>query len=143
MFHAMPLRNTQLGAETVLSHPDLVNLYRCSIGDGTKIRPFVEIQKNSHLGARRIISSDTFICEGATIEGEADWSVLPTRIRGGASIGSEAVIVCGTTVGRYAIVGAARDVPGYAIVAGAPPKVVGDVRDREDLPTPARGTAVL
>ena len=66
----MPLRNAQLGAETVLAHPDLVNLYGCSVGDGTKVGPFVEIQKNSHVGVRCKISSHTFICEGATIEDE-------------------------------------------------------------------------
>ena len=168
MFRAMPLRNVQLGAETVLTHPDLVNLYGCSIGDGTKIGPFVEIQKNSHVGARCKISSHTFICEGVTIEDEvfighgvmftnelfpractpdgglkteADWSVVPTRIRRGASIGSNATIICGTTVGCFALVGAGavvtRDVPDYAIVAGVPAKVVGDVRDRENLPTSA------
>ena len=66
----MPLKNVQLGAETVVTHPDLVNVYGCSIGDGTKIGPFVEIQKNSHVGVRCKISSHTFICEGVTIEDE-------------------------------------------------------------------------
>jgi acetyltransferase-like isoleucine patch superfamily enzyme len=164
----MPLRNVQLGAETAVSHPDLVNLYGCSIGDGTKIGPFVEIQKNSHIGACCKISSHSFICEGVTIEDEvfighgvmftndllpracapagrlqteADWSVVPTRIRHGASIGSNATILCGTTVGRFALVGAGavvtRDVPDYAIVAGVPARVTGDVRDREDHLNPA------
>ena len=170
----MPLRNAnaQLGAETVLTHPDLVNLYGCSVGDGTKVGPFVEIQKNSHVGVRCKISSHTFICEGVTIEDEvfvghgvmftnelfpractpegglkteADWSVVPTHIRHGASLGSNATIICGITVGRFALVGAGavvtRDVPDYAIVAGVPAKVVGDVRDRENLSTPAAGMA--
>ena len=168
----MPLRNVQSGADVLVTHPDLVNLYGCSIGEGTKIGPFVEIQKNSHIGVRCKISSHTFICEGVTIEDEVfighgvmftndlfpractpdggpktddDWSVVPTRILRGASIGSNATIICGTTVGRFALVGAGavvtRDVPDYAIVAGVPAKVVGDVRDREDLPTPATGMA--
>jgi acetyltransferase-like isoleucine patch superfamily enzyme len=168
----MPLRNVQLGAETVLTHLDLVNLYECSIGDGAKIGPFVEIQKHSHIGARCKISSRGFVCEGVTIEDEvfighgvmftnefffractpegglkteADWSVAPTRTRRGTSIGSNDTIICGITVGRFALVdaGAAvtRDVPDHAIVAGVPAKVVGDVRDREDLLTPATGMA--
>jgi UDP-2-acetamido-3-amino-2,3-dideoxy-glucuronate N-acetyltransferase len=172
MVGAMALRNVQLGTETVLTHPDLVNLYGCSIGDETKIGPFVEIQKNSHVGSRCKISSHTFICEGVTIEDEvfvghgvmftnelfpractpqgglkteADWSVVPTRIRRGASIGSNATIVCGTTVGRFALVGAGavvtRDVSDYAIVAGVPAKVVGDIRDREGLLAPTTGMA--
>jgi acetyltransferase-like isoleucine patch superfamily enzyme len=172
MVPAMPLQNVKLGAETVLTHPDLVNLYGCSIGDGTRIGPFVEIQKNSRVQARCKISSHTFICEGVTIEDEvfighgvmftnelfpractpdgglkteADWSVVPTRIRRGASIGSNATIICGITVGRFALVGAGavvtRNVPDYAIVAGVPARLVGDVREREGDPISATGTA--
>ena len=145
-----------------------VNLYGCTIGDDSRVGTFVEIQKNATVGARCKISSHTFVCEGVTIEdevfvghgvmftndlfprsctpegkpqSEADWSVVPTRIRRGASIGSNATLICGITVGRFALVGAGavvtRDVPDYAIVAGVPAKVVGDVRDREHHPTPA------
>jgi len=168
----MPLRNVRSGADILVTHPDLVNLYGCSIGDGTRIGPFVEIQKNSHIGARCKISSHTFICEGVTIEDEVfighgvmftndvfpractpegglktndDWSVVPTCIQHGASIGSNATIICGTTIGRFALVGAGavvtRDVPDYAIVTGVPARVAGDVRDREDLLTLAREMA--
>ena len=134
----------------VIHHPDLVNLYGCSIGDETKVGTFVEIQKNAHIGSRCKISSHTFVCEGVTIEDEvfvghgvmfindrhprataggalqteADWSVVPTRIGRGASIGSGAVIMCGVTVGEGALVGAGavvtRDVPAGATVAGVP-----------------------
>jgi acetyltransferase-like isoleucine patch superfamily enzyme len=112
---------------------DFVNLYGCTIGDGTKIGPFVEIQKNAHVGARCKVSSHTFICEGVTIEDEcfighhvcfindrfpratavggalqteADWQVIPTRVGRGASIGSGAIILCGVTIGERAIIGA-------------------------------------
>ena len=110
-----------------------VNLYGCSIGDGSKIGTFVEIQKNATIGARCKISSHTFICEGVTIEDdcfighhvcftndlfpratagdgrlqtEADWQVMPTRVCRGASIGSGAVILAGVTIGAGALVGA-------------------------------------
>ena len=46
------------------------NAYGCSIGDGSRIGTFVEIQKGAHIGARCKISSHTFICEGVTIEDE-------------------------------------------------------------------------
>jgi len=155
-----------------IPQPGLVNLYGCRIGDHTRIGAFVEVQRGAVIGAHCKISSHTFVCEGVTIEDEvfighgvmftnelfpractpegglkteADWSVVPTRIRHGASIGSNATIICGITVGRFALVGAGavatRDVPDYAIVAGVPAKVVGDVRDREDFPTLATGMA--
>lgn len=153
-----------LGSDVVIFHPQLVNLYGCRIGDGTKVGTFVEIQKNADVGARCKISSHTFICEGVTIEGEvfvghgvmfindryprataagrvqmeADWNVVPTLVRCGASIGSGAVILCGLTIGERALVGAGavvtHDVPDYAIVVGVPARVVGDARDSEGKP---------
>jgi len=53
----------------------------------------------------------------------------PTLVRKGATIGANAVIVCGHTVGRYAFVGAAsvvtQDVPDFALVYGNPARRTG------------------
>ena len=150
----MPVASTvKLGSSVRIFHPDLVNLYGCEVGDETKIGAFVEIQKGASIGARCKISSHTFVCEGVTIDDEvfvghgvmfindrhpratsdgrlqndADWQVVPTRVRRGASIGSGAVIMCGVTVGENALVGAGavvtRDVPPGAVVAGVPARV--------------------
>jgi acetyltransferase-like isoleucine patch superfamily enzyme len=161
----LPVANdVRLAQGVKIFQPDLVNLYGCCIGEDTKIGAFVEIQKNAVIGARCKISSHSFLCEGVTIEDEvfighgvifvndrypratsggrlqceADWVVIPTRVRTGASIGSGAVLLCGVTVGRRALVGAGavvtHDVPDYAIVAGVPGRYRGDVRVREERP---------
>lgn len=132
-----------------------VNLYGCTIGDNSRIGTFVEIQKNAFIGKDCKISSHTFICEGVTIEDdvfighnvtfindmyprstaeggglqtEADWKVVPTFIRKGASVGSSATILAGVTVGEGAIVGAGsvvtKDVRPWTIVAGNPARVL-------------------
>jgi acetyltransferase-like isoleucine patch superfamily enzyme len=132
-----------------------VNLYGCIIGDNTKIGTFVEIQKNAIVGRNCKISSHTFICEGVKIEDdvfighnvtfindlyprsttdegklqtEADWKVVPTFVKKGASVGSSATILAGVTIGEYAMVGAGavvtKDVPSGSIVAGNPAKVL-------------------
>lgn len=155
----MPIAsNVSLGPDVQIVQPDLVNLYGCSIGAGTKIGAFVEVQKNAAIGARCKISSHTFICEGVTIEDEvfvghgvmftndlfprataqgglqteADWSVVETQVKRGASIGSGATIIAGVVIGEQSMVGAGavvtRDVPDYAIVAGVPARITGDVR---------------
>ena len=125
--------DVKLGSEVQISHPDLVNLYGCEIGDETKIGTFVEIQKGARIGARCKISSHSFICEGVTIEDgvfvghgvmftndshpravntdrslqtDDDWRVLETRAKTGASIGSGASILPGLTIGRNAMIGA-------------------------------------
>jgi UDP-2-acetamido-3-amino-2,3-dideoxy-glucuronate N-acetyltransferase len=138
---------------------DFINLYGCRIGANTKIGPFVEIQKGSVVGMNCKIQSHSFICEGVTIEDdvfighgvmfindrypraasaagtlqtEADWQVVPTTIKKGASIGSNATILCGVTVGEGAIVGAGsvvtKDVPPGTVVAGNPARVMRKLR---------------
>lgn len=137
-----------------------VNLYGCTIGDNSKIGAFVEIQKNAVIGNNVKVSSHTFICEGVKIEDnvfighnvsfindkyprsanadgslqtDADWKVVPTLVKKGASIGTSSTILCGVTIGENAIVGAGsvvtKDVPDFAIVAGVPAKFRRSRRD--------------
>ncbi len=132
-----------------------VNLYGCEIGSESKIGTFVEIQKGVKIGCHVKISSHTFICEGVTIEDEvfighgvmfindkypraatstgqlqteADWEITPTLIKRGASIGSNATILCGVTIGEGALVGAGsvvtHDVPAGVTVAGNPAHII-------------------
>ena len=145
--------DVKLGANVKIF--SFVNLYGCTIGDNTKIGTFVEIQKNALIGRNCKISSHTFICEGVHIEDdvfighnvtfindlypratnpsgglqtEADWKVIETFVRKGASIGSSATILSGVTIGESAIVGAGavvtKDVPPHAIVAGVPARLI-------------------
>jgi UDP-2-acetamido-3-amino-2,3-dideoxy-glucuronate N-acetyltransferase len=151
--------NVKLGKDVKIFA--LVNLYGCTIGDNSKIGTFVEIQKGAEIGKNCKISSHTFICEGVNIEDdvfighnvtfindlyprstaadgglqtEADWKVIPTFIRKGASIGSSATILAGVTVGEGAIVGAGavvtKDVPPRTIAAGNPARVLRKIEDR-------------
>ena len=57
-----------LEKDVVIHQPDLVNLYGCRIGEGSRIGAFVEVQRNAVIGRHCKISSHTFICEGVTIE---------------------------------------------------------------------------
>ena len=150
----MPLNDVVLGEGVVIHHRDLVNLYGCRIGAGTKIGAFVEIQKQASIGERCKISSHSFVCEGVTLEDEvfighgvmfindrypraasdgrlqteSDWQVIPTRVCRGASIGSGATILCGVTIGENALIGAGAvvtaDVAPGVTVAGVPARAL-------------------
>ena len=142
-----------IGAKVKISA--FVNLYGCSIGDNTKLGAFVEIQKGAAIGKNCKISSHTFICEGVTVQDnvfighnvtfindkypratrtdgslqtEEDWSVVPTLVESGASIGSSVSILCGVTIGAGAMVGAGsvvtKDIPPGEIWAGNPARFV-------------------
>jgi acetyltransferase-like isoleucine patch superfamily enzyme len=145
--------DVKLGKDVKLAR--FINLYGCEVGDDTKIGAFVEIQKGATVGCRCKISSHTFVCEGVTIEDQVfighgvtfindiypratrddgelqtadDWTVVPTRVKKGASVGSGATILANIVIGENAIVGAGsvvtRDVPPNAIVAGNPAKIL-------------------
>tara|TARA_A100001037_G_C14636177_1_gene408035 strand:- start:121 stop:495 length:375 start_codon:yes stop_codon:yes gene_type:complete len=107
-----------------IRHPDLVNLYGCEVGSGTRIGTFVEVQKRAVIGQRCKISSHSFICSGVTIEDEifighgvmftndlfpratadggalqteADWDEIPTRV---CSVCCSSPSVAGSGVSR-------------------------------------------
>jgi UDP-2-acetamido-3-amino-2,3-dideoxy-glucuronate N-acetyltransferase len=134
---------------------DFVNLYGCEIGDESRIGTFVEIQRGAKVGRRVKIQSHTFICEGVSIEDhvfvghgvtfindkypsavtaagelvkDGDWTMVPTVVRKGATIGSGSTILCGVEIGENAIVGAGsvvtHDVPSGTIVVGNPARVL-------------------
>jgi UDP-2-acetamido-3-amino-2,3-dideoxy-glucuronate N-acetyltransferase len=123
--------DVELGEGVVVQ--SFVNLYGCSIGDSTRIGPFVEIQRGAVVGARCKIQSHTFVCDGVTIEDEVfvghgvmfindrfprataadgslqtedDWQLEPTVVERGATLGSGAVVLGGVRIGAGALVGA-------------------------------------
>jgi acetyltransferase-like isoleucine patch superfamily enzyme len=125
------LNNISIGENVKIF--DFVNLYGCSIDDGSKVGTFVEIQKGASIGKNCKISSHTFICEGVHIadncfvghsvvfindklpravnpdgsmQTEADWKMENTHVSEGVSIGSNATIMCGITIGKGSIIGA-------------------------------------
>jgi N-acetylglucosamine-1-phosphate uridyltransferase (contains nucleotidyltransferase and I-patch acetyltransferase domains) len=126
-----------LGSDVVIHHPDQVNLYGCTIGEGSKIASFVEIQKGVVVGRNVKVEAFVFIPTGVTVEdgvfigphvcftndlypravdergqllGNDDWTVVATTVGKGASIGANATIVCGVTIGEGAMIAAGATV---------------------------------
>ena len=130
----MPIADSVvLGENVTIHHPQLVNLYGCQIGAGSRIGAFVEVQRGAVIGRNCKVSSHSFLCEGVTLEDgvfighgvmftndlrpravnddgslqtDADWTMVPTLVKAQASIGSNATILAGITIGEGALVGA-------------------------------------
>lgn len=137
---------------------------RCRIGRECKIHHFVHIDDDVVIGNRVKIQNNVMIPHGVTLEDGVfvgpsvvftndknprsvtpdgllksgdDWTMTPTLVKEGASLGGGAVIVCGVTIGKWAMVGAGalvtKDVPDYALVTGCPAKVVGRVNEKGEI----------
>jgi UDP-2-acetamido-3-amino-2,3-dideoxy-glucuronate N-acetyltransferase len=153
------LNDVEFGVGVVV-HP-FTNLYGCRIGDESRIGPFVEIQSGVEIGARCKIQSHSFICSGVTLADEVfvghgvlfindkrprattgggdlqtadDWTLLPTLVERGASLGSGCVVLGGVRIGEGALVGAGavvtRDVGAGELVTGIPARAVAAARVR-------------
>ncbi|HEY2478702.1 MAG TPA: acyltransferase [Solirubrobacterales bacterium] len=125
------LREVEFGPDVRVF--SFTNLYGCSVGAGSQIGTFVEVQAGARIGSNCKISSHTFVCEGVTIEDGVfvghgvtfvndkrprataadgdlqtvdDWEMLETVVEAGASIGSGATVLGGVRIGRDALIGA-------------------------------------
>ncbi len=144
-----------LGQNVTIYNPDQVNIFGCEIGDGSFIGPFVEITRGTVIGKNCKIESHSFLCDSVTLEddvfiahgvmftndlyprGAIQVEYIPTLVKKGASIGSNATIVAGVTIGEYAIIGAGatvtKDVGPYSIHAGNPASALKTFASLEEL----------
>ena len=147
------LNNVRVGKDVKIFN--FVNAYGCTIDDGSKIGSFVEIQKGATIGKNCKISSHSFICEGVhlgdnvfighgvmftndlfpratnadgSMQSDADWKLVETIVKNGASIGSNATILAGIVIGENALIGAGavvtKDVADNTVVAGVPARII-------------------
>src|SRR5262249_26264677 len=147
--------DVELGAGVVIFDRQLVNIFGCSIGDGTFIGPFVEITRNVKIGRRCKIESHSFICDGVEL---ADGvfighgvmftnDLYPTTYRHvkrlatfvgeSASLGSNATVIGGIRIGAHVVIGAgavvATDIPDFSIAVGNPARVLRSFVNAEEL----------
>jgi UDP-2-acetamido-3-amino-2,3-dideoxy-glucuronate N-acetyltransferase len=100
------------------------------VGDGCKIQNHANLYRGLTLG------DDVFVGPAVTFTNDlhpradaGEWTVVPTFVDRGASVGANATVVCGIRIGAHAMVGAGAvvtaDVAPHALVMGAPARQVG------------------
>lgn len=145
----------RIGAGTKVWHLAHVRS-TATIGDQCVIGRNVYIDANTVVGSRVKIQNNVSVYQGVTIEDEVfvgpcvvftndlrpraqnpDWTITPTLIRRGASIGANATLVCGTEIGEFSMIAAGsvvtRDVQPYQLVAGNPARPKGWVDEKGEI----------
>jgi len=119
------------------------------IGKGCNICDGCYVENGARLGNNVTLKNGVNIFEGIVLEDDVfcgphaafindryprsfnkdTWVLERTTVKKGATIGSNATVLCGTTIGQYAIIGAGsvvtKDVADFSIVRGNPARFVG------------------
>lgn len=142
----MPIDDAHIGEDTQIWHPELVNIYGCTIGRRCNIAAFVEIGLRVVIGDDCQIGAFTFIPTGVYIGDnvfigpqvsfvndnypptpKGEWTIRPTVVEDGASIGTGARILSGIRIGAGALIGAGavvtKDVEAGTTVVGVPAEI--------------------
>ena len=138
VWHGAHIRaNSSIGRDCVVGGDAFID-------EGVVIGDRVKIQNRALIYHGATIGSGVFIGPGAIITndrypralsldgelaGPSDWTLTPTTVGDGASIGAGAIIVAGCDIGRYALVAAGsvvtRTVPDHSLMAGNPARRLG------------------
>lgn len=101
---------------------------RCKIQNGVSIYRGVVLEDEVFVGPHAVFTNDLYP------RAVGEWTLTPTQVHRGASIGANATILCGITIGAHAMIGAGavvtKDVPPYAMVTGNPGQIVGYVDEQ-------------
>ena len=137
--HCQVREGAHIGRNCILSKGVYVDA-GVVLGDNVKVQNYVSIYHGVTLedgvfcGPHCVFTNDKrprAINPDGSLKAGDDWQLTETRVKTGASIGADAVVVCGVTVGAWAMVGAGsvvtRDVPDHGLVVGNPARLRGFV----------------
>lgn len=128
-----------MGANCVVGKDVYID-FGVKIGDNVKIQNGallyhgVTVEAGVFIGPQVCLTNDRTpraITANGMLKAASDWSVSPTYIKYGASLGAGAIVLAGLTIGRFAMVGAGavvtHDVPDFGMVVGVPARLIGYV----------------
>lgn len=140
IWHQVQVREgATIGDQCIIGKGAYVD-FGVSIGANSKLQNGVfvyhgaTVEEGVFLGPGVILTNDR-IPRAVNVDGsqksDSDWQVSSTRIKRGASVGAQAVVLPGVTIDEYAMVGAGsvvtRNVPAHGLVYGNPARLHGYV----------------
>ena len=120
--------NVTIGEDCIISKDVYIDS-GVSVGNRVKIQNGVSVYRGVTLEDDCFVGPHAAFTNDATPRAfSAEWTVVPTFVRRGASIGANATLVCGITLGPYSMIAAGstatNDVPPHGLVIGSPARLV-------------------
>jgi UDP-2-acetamido-3-amino-2,3-dideoxy-glucuronate N-acetyltransferase len=131
------LKGSKIGKKCVIGQngsigPNVTIGNGCKIQNNVSVYTGVTLEDDVFCGPSMVFTN--VLTPRAHIERKDEF--LPTHVGRGATIGANAVIICGNKIGKFAMVGAGavvtKDVPDFALVVGNPAKKIGWVSESGD-----------
>ncbi len=96
-----------------------------TVGLGTRIQNGVNVYKGVGIGKYCFVGPGvTFTNDRYPRVGRTTWTVVPTILDDGCSLGAGAIVRCGVHIGAFAMVGSGavvtKDIPAFCLVTGVP-----------------------
>lgn len=124
---------TSIGSHSYID-ADVVIGRNCKIQTGARLFRGTSLGDGVFVGPGAIVTNDVkprAVAADGSRKSDGDWTVVPTHVSAGASLGAGSVLVAGVTVGEFALVAAGavvtEDVDPNALVAGVPARSIGRV----------------
>jgi UDP-2-acetamido-3-amino-2,3-dideoxy-glucuronate N-acetyltransferase len=124
-------QGTTIGKDVYIDNGVEVGRY-CKIQNGVSIYKGVVVGNYVFIGPHVAFTNDLY-----PRAFNDTWSVTPTVLEDGVSVGANSTLICGITISEYSLIGAGsvvtKSVPPYSLVLGNPGRVIGRV-GRDGVP---------
>jgi acetyltransferase-like isoleucine patch superfamily enzyme len=104
----------------------------CKVQNNALLYEGVELEDGVFVGPQVCFTNDYLpraVNPDLSLKSADDWHLGKTRVREGASVGAQSVVITGVTIGKWALIGAGsvvtRDVPDHGLVYGQPARLHG------------------
>ena len=120
--------NATLGNNVIVGKSSFIDV-NVKIGNNVKIQNLVSVYNGVTIGNDVFIGPHVVFTNDLYPRSVGEWSITPTFVDDGVSIGANSTIICGNNIGANSLIAAGsvvtKNIPPHALIAGNPGRLLG------------------